>query len=72
MRPQPDAAVVAETWGRLAGAAARAGRTLSVIDGLLAATALHYDLLVATRNERDFPVDGLRVVNPWQAGGAPP
>ena len=57
-------AAVADRWGRLQ---ADAGRTLPVIDGLLAATALHADLTLVTRNAKDFEGLGLRVVNPWEA-----
>lgn len=53
---------VADRWGRVQAAA---GRTLPVIDGLLAATALQHDLTLATRNTGDFEGLGLRVVNPW-------
>lgn len=57
-------AAVTDRWGRLQ---ASAGRTLPVIDGLLAATALRHDLTLVTRNIRDFDGLGLRVVNPWDA-----
>jgi predicted nucleic acid-binding protein len=40
---------VADRWGRLAGSAAARRSPLPVIDGLLAATALHYDLTLVTR-----------------------
>jgi len=36
-------------------------------DALIAATALHHDLIVVTRNEKDFDVPGLRVLNPFSA-----
>src|SRR5512133_683323 len=35
---------IADRWGHLAGTCKANGMTLPVIDGLLAATALHYDL----------------------------
>lgn len=34
-------------------------------DALLAATALHHDLTVVTRNVKDFDVPGLRVIDPF-------
>lgn len=34
-------------------------------DSLIAATALHHGLTVVTRNEKDFDVPGLAVVNPF-------
>jgi hypothetical protein len=43
-----------------------AGIALAVIDGLVAATAIHHNLTVATRNVRDFSVWGAPVINPWE------
>jgi len=54
---------VAVTWGRLL--ARSAGQPMPAIDGLLAATALHRDLSLVTRNEADFARTGVRIVNPW-------
>jgi len=56
---------VADRWGLLAASAKREGRTLSAIDGLLAATALHHQLTVATRNTRDLDRTGVSTFNPW-------
>jgi predicted nucleic acid-binding protein len=39
---------------------------LPVIDGLLAATALHHDLTIVSRNARDFANAQVQVLNPWQ------
>jgi predicted nucleic acid-binding protein len=55
-------ALVADRWGRVQAAA---GRSLPVIDGLLAATALHHDLTLVTRNIKDFEGLGVELVNPW-------
>jgi predicted nucleic acid-binding protein len=54
---------VADRWGRLEK---QAKRTLPVIDSLIAATALHYDLAIVTRNESDFKGFSLEVINPWK------
>lgn len=54
---------VAQRWGRLL---AGAGRTVPALDSLLAATALHHDLRLATRNTRDFQYPGLEVLDPWE------
>lgn len=35
-------------------------------DSLIAATALHHGLTVVTRNERDFDIPGLGVLNPFR------
>jgi len=54
---------VAEQWGRLT---ATIGRPVPAIYSLLAATALHHDLRMVTRNERDFQFPGIEVINPWR------
>ena len=59
---------VADHWGRLL---AQAGRPVPAIDSLLAATALHHDLRLVTRNTRDFDYAGLEVVNPWATNASP-
>ena len=56
---------VADRWGRIAGNARK--KPLPVIDGLLAATALHYDLTLVTRNIADIAGSGVAVFNPWEA-----
>lgn len=53
---------VAERWGRLL---AEIRRPAPSIDSLLAATALHHELRLVTRNAPDFDYPGLEVVNPW-------
>lgn len=55
---------VADRWGRLA---AQAGprAPLPVIDGLLAATALHHNLALVTRNISDVKATGVPLFNPW-------
>ena len=56
---------VADRWGRLAAQAAAVKSPLPVIDGLLAATALHQNLTLVTRNTKDIAVTGVPVFNPW-------
>jgi len=63
----PIDASVADRWGQIAADAERKGRGLPVIDGLLAATALHHNMTVVTRNVGDFASSQIRVVNPWEA-----
>ena len=60
----PVSVPVADRWGRLLAALPK---TPPAIDSLLAATALHHELRLVTRNDRDFAYPGLDVVNPWQA-----
>lgn len=57
---------IADRWSVLAAAAKQHGIALSVIDGLLAATALHYELTLVTRNVSDFGSTQVQLVNPWQ------
>ncbi|MGA9306146.1 MAG: type II toxin-antitoxin system VapC family toxin [Candidatus Sulfotelmatobacter sp.] len=56
---------IAERWGWLAAEAKIRGRSLPVIDGLLAATALHHNLVLVSRNITDFLVTRVPVLNPW-------
>ena len=58
-------AEIADRWGLLAAGARGQGKALSVIDGLLAATALHHNLTVVSRNISDFSNLPVAVVNPW-------
>ena len=58
---------ITDRWGFLRAQAQMKGRPLSVIDALLAATALQHDLTIVSRNVSDFSVVGLVVVNPWDA-----
>jgi predicted nucleic acid-binding protein len=55
--------VVARRWGSLRAASPNT----PVADSQIAATALAYDFVFATRNVKDFRFDGLKVVNPWEA-----
>jgi toxin FitB len=59
--------VIAGRWGWLAAEAKHKGKSLSVIDGLLAATAIHHDLTIVSRNASDFTVTPVQVLNPWEA-----
>ena len=53
--------------GEISAAAERAGRTVPVPDGLLAATALTSGLTFVTRNTDDVRVTGATVCDPWKA-----
>ena len=52
-------------WGVLAGASARKGKTLPLMDALIAATALEHALTLVTRNEANFAGTGVTILNPW-------
>ncbi len=52
---------IADQWGRMS-----AIRSIPVIDGLLAATALVNGLTLVTRNERDVTGLGAPILNPFR------
>jgi predicted nucleic acid-binding protein len=56
---------IAELSGRLRALADAQGRTASVLDALIAASAQVRGLTLATRNTRDFQALGVASVNPW-------
>ena len=58
---------VANRWGLLAARAKQKGKPVAIIDGLLAATALHYNLTLVTRNTGDFAEAQVPVLNPWES-----
>ena len=58
---------IAERWGLISARAKIAGAPLAVIDGLMAATALHHNLTFVTRNTKDVQVAGISMLNPWQS-----
>ncbi|MBL4760806.1 MAG: type II toxin-antitoxin system VapC family toxin [Mariprofundaceae bacterium] len=53
---------VSERWGRLQ---ANAQRPIPAIDSLLAATALHHELRMVSKNHKDFDYAELEIINPW-------
>jgi len=54
---------VSDQWGRMS-----AIRTIPVIDGLLAATAVTNGLTLVTRNDRDIAGLGATALNPFRSG----
>jgi len=54
---------VARRWASLTGTAHRKGRATPVLDSMIEATALHWDLTIVTRNTTDF--HEARTLNPW-------
>jgi len=57
---------VLEQWAQLSASMERQGNTLAVMDSLIAATAHHYDLTIATRNVNDFNALPLKIINPFE------
>jgi toxin FitB len=66
-RVLPVTEAIAELWGHLAATAKQQGQSLAVVDGLIAATAVHHELTLVARNVADFSNLGLILLNPWQA-----
>lgn len=62
----PIDAAVADRWGLLAAESKRKGKPISTVDALLAATALHHNLTMVTRNVADFTGLSVPLLNPWQ------
>jgi len=62
----PIDAAIADRWGLLAAEGKRKGKALPIVDGLLAATALHYNLTVVSRNASNFAFTQVPVLNPWE------
>jgi predicted nucleic acid-binding protein len=60
----PVDAAVADRWGILGGRAT-AQTPLPVVDGLLAATAMHHNLTLVTRNVKDVAATGVPFFDPW-------
>lgn len=53
------------TWGNLLARLETDGRMMPAIDSLIAATALHGNFVLVTRNEVDFTHTGVTIFNPW-------
>ena len=62
----PWDAAVAKTWARLVASLRRKGKPVPVLDGMIAASALHHGLAVATRNTRGFRETGVRLIDPYR------
>jgi predicted nucleic acid-binding protein len=60
-------AAIADRWGSLTAIAKSEGLALSIIDGLLAATAIHHNLTVVSRNDSDFVGLQVPIFNPWKS-----
>jgi toxin FitB len=66
-RVLPIDAGIADRWGILTADARKKGVGLATVDGLLAATALHFNLTVVSRNENDFASTPVLLLDPWTA-----
>ena len=57
---------VSRFWGRMVGTLSSVGKTLPVIDSMIAAMALVHGMTVVTRNTRDFEITGVPLCNPFK------
>jgi len=53
-------------WGTLIAHLEASGQPMSVMDSLIAASALHNNLILVTRNTADFVPCGVQLLNPWE------
>lgn len=53
-------------WGEIMAAGDRSGEPRPALDAQIAAIAGRYDLVLATRNVKDFQRMGVTLVNPWE------
>jgi predicted nucleic acid-binding protein len=58
---------VAKAWGDLMALSQRRGANVQAMDGLIAATAAAYGLVLVTRNTRDFAKLDIDLLDPWQS-----
>jgi predicted nucleic acid-binding protein len=57
---------IAERWGLLAATAKQRGMAVTVVDAVIAATALEHGLALVTRNVKDFAGLGVALLNLWE------
>lgn len=57
---------IAERSARFRAAVVRSGRSPAIVDLLIAGTASVNDMVIVTRNVRDFNGLGVDVINPWE------
>jgi len=53
-------------WATLVVELRKKGETLPLLDAMIAATVLHHDLILVTRNTRDFSRAGVKMLNPFE------
>lgn len=68
-RIYPVDLAVAESWGTIQGKAENNGTPVASVDGLIAAVAQTHNLIIVTRNEKDFAATNVTIVNPWKEKG---
>ena len=56
---------LARQWGELLGTFSKKGLTRPIMDTLIAASAMHGDLILITHNTDDFGLFDTKLHNPW-------
>ena len=62
----PVSEPVAELTGQITGEHEVAGKAITFADAAIAATAMHQDFTLVTRNTKDFNRISVPLYNPWQ------
>jgi toxin FitB len=62
----PWDAAISQRWAALVVELKRKGQSVPLLNGMIAATALQHELIVATRNTRDFQITGVKTFNPFE------
>ncbi len=62
----PWDATISRRWAKLVVDLKQEGETMPLLDGMIAATALQHELIIATRNTRDFRKTGVKALNPFE------
>ena len=57
----------AAVWGRLMGDGDRTGRTPAAADAQIAAVAIRHELILVTRNVKDFVNFDIQLLDPWRS-----
>jgi predicted nucleic acid-binding protein len=56
---------IADAWGVIQARSRRMGRSIDMMDALIAATAEVYGMTVVTRDTADLAALGIPLLNPW-------
>jgi predicted nucleic acid-binding protein len=56
-----------DIWAKHCGESEAKGQTLPIMDSLIAATAYEYNLIIVTRNVKDFNFSSIKVFSPWDS-----
>lgn len=57
----------AQIWGRILAESEKNGRTLPVVDAMIASIGIANQITVVTRNIKDMESSGAQPLNPWLA-----